>query len=238
MKRITLFLILSSIVINGFSQVPPTLAAIMQMDNAITALPYSSLRSDQTGSKCSAHFPIAEWSNHITPNLWSDWQLSQSMTNDDGYCSIYILFPPGFNGGYYFGVINYGPMVQGIDILFTASIENGEYISSIEGAFAFDAGNIENLVCLKQWSAGEIRGKKMVTVYHIRPQTNYLFTQTLPASFTGVRIDTYYEIDSTGHFIKKSETTYQPKTYTLQELSDENTNIWNGNETVASTQTF
>jgi hypothetical protein len=100
--------------------------------------------------------------------------------------------------------------------------ENGEYISSIEGALAFDAGNIENLVCLKQWRAGEIRDKEMVTVYHIRPQ----------------RIDTYYEIDSTGHFIKKSETTYQPKTYTLQELSDENTNIWNGNETVASTQTF
>ena len=51
-------------------------------------------------------------------------------------------------------------------------------------------------------------------------------------SVNAQRLDTQYKIDDTGHFYKKSELHYQPKAYSITELTDPEKNIWVGNETV------
>jgi len=44
------------------------------------------------------------------------------------------------------------------------------------------------------------------------------------------RIDTEYQIDSTGHFVKLSEKKYRAKTYNRSELENNTKNIWQGEE--------
>lgn len=72
-----------------------------------------------------------------------------------------------------------------------------------------------------------------VTIYELKadPKVPLNFWDQFE-SLNARRLDTKYRIDATGHFRKVSEVRYQPKTYSIAELTDPAKNIWDGTETV------
>lgn len=117
-------------------------------------------------------------------------------------------------------VIGDSDWIREILITFTNS---GQVIDYLEVGYGFD------LMMYKQW---KINGDMKVTVYNLK----YTNPTPLPleAEFTQLtmqRIDTEYQIDTTGHFVKLSEKKYEPKSYTYAYLNDKTKDIWNGNET-------
>lgn len=85
------------------------------------------------------------------------------------------------------------------------------------------------LMLFKQW---KIERNMRVTVYHLKSTS----TETIMLDdykrnqFHLQRIDTEYQIDTAGYFVKVSEKKYQPKTYLRSYLDNNLQNIWQGNE--------
>lgn len=72
-----------------------------------------------------------------------------------------------------------------------------------------------------------------VTIYELKadPKVPLNFWDQFE-SLSARRLDTKYKIDDTGHFRKVLEVRYQPKAYSITELTDPAKNIWDGTETV------
>jgi hypothetical protein len=75
-------------------------------------------------------------------------------------------------------------------------------------------------------------------VYDLQPTSEkiQLYETDFLDSFDAQRVDTHYQINDEGKFIKKKEIRYKPKTYTLEELYQKSIHgIWNGTETPLDT---
>jgi len=85
------------------------------------------------------------------------------------------------------------------------------------------------LMLYKQW---KIERDMKVTVYHLKStSTEAIMLNNFSLNqFNLQRIDTEYQIDSTGHFVKLSEKKYRAKTYNRSELENNTKNIWQGGE--------
>ena len=103
---------------------------------------------------------------------------------------------------------------------------SGELIDYLEVSYGIYGSE---LMLYKQW---KIERDMKVTVYHLKSTDTetIMLTDFKRNQFHLQRIDTEYQIDSTGHFVKLSEKKYQAKSYTRSYLENNSQNIWQGNE--------
>ncbi|MCH5305743.1 MAG: hypothetical protein J1E79_04615 [Rikenella sp.] len=108
---------------------------------------------------------------------------------------------------------------------------NGAWIDQLESAVSGESAKEGLPLWIKQF---RIDPDRTVTIYELK------VAPTVPLNFwdrfeslQARRVDTKYKIDSTGHFRKISEICYQPKTYSIAELTDPAKNIWSGTESAA-----
>ncbi len=103
---------------------------------------------------------------------------------------------------------------------------SGQLIDYLEVSYGIYGSE---LMLYKQW---KIERDMKVTVYHLKStETETIMLDDFERNqFHLQRIDTEYQIDSTGHFVKLSEKKYQAKSYTRSYLENNSQNIWQGNE--------
>lgn len=166
----------------------------------------------------------ADWGN-LPIYTWDDIQCTKYTFYDGEDAAFYRKFIP-VNKSYIVAPISIGQSDWQRYLLATYT-NDGNVIDYIECSVGFYG---VGLMLFKQW---KIESDMRVTIYQLKPTSSE--TILFDSPFTSVnaqRIDTEYQIDSTGHFIKKSEKKYKPKNYSRTYLEDEKINIWNGNETL------
>lgn len=109
--------------------------------------------------------------------------------------------------------------------VFATYNKDGKLIDFIEAEVCwYFSGNIY----VKQW---RINKDQEVCVTHLKIMGDkYMPYLQRFDTIQAQRIDTYYQIDSTGKFHKTKQLKYQPRAYTWAYLNDKTKNIWEGDE--------
>lgn len=202
----------------------------------IAQIPYSSIPFEGSRSGSISYMPHAFTCNNWpieNNNVWTNFQLSISdamPSIEDGgwyYYDYYRSFQTG-NNNYTLSLILIGAMDYNKDMLVTKT-PNNDYIDAIE--VGIQLSTKQKNVIVKQY---KIAGDGTITVYLLRPtrNTSIMVYDDVYFPINAQRIDTVYEIDSTGHFDQISQTLYAPQNYTEYQFSNENYNIWDGTESI------
>jgi len=211
--------------------------AFFQMGDYITAVPFygARLQSKQGPPQRAVYFPIDKWEGKIKANTWLDWHLTKPTGNIPDRYYINRRFNPS-TGDYLAGMI-YGLHPALSCTFFITATKSGDYIDAIETSFSFTDQAHKGNVFLKQFI---ITADMNLIIYHIKPETNrdIDITDYNPSSFRGTRTDITYQIGSNGKIKKVKEVIYKPATYTLEYLSDQDKNIWEGKEEIETTKIF
>lgn len=159
------------------------------------------------------NFPLA---------IYNDLGLTQKNTDPNMDCVIFRKFKPQ-NGN--FDLLALDLTVSDLGKKILATYHAGKLIDYIEAEVSWFSGGI---ICIKQW---QINTKQEIIVTWLKVDSS----TPIPAfsnfnSIQAQRVDTYYEIDSSGKFQEIKQVKYQPQTYTKAYLTDKNKNLWEGNE--------
>lgn len=171
-------------------------------------------------------YPFSPWAFHGIANLPMFTYADLGMTKHNDYneeCSVYRKFS-ALNGP--FDIVALTICVSDPDkqILATYNKE-GELIDFIEAEVSW---YFNGKMCVKQW---RINKEQEVCVTHLKVISDkYIPYLQIFDTIQAQRIDTYYQIDSTGKFHQTKQLKYQPRTYTRAYLKDETKNIWEGDE--------
>lgn len=159
--------------------------------------------------------------------VYNDLRGVSKVTEDK--CEIYNCFE-STNGNYKIFLILLGEY-ENLRYLLTTYDSSAKLISWLEVDYVFDAYRNFKQSKLNKDMTVEIYNIKVLGENRIDPQKDF---EELKAQ----RIDSYYQIDSLGQFVKVKEIFYKPKIYSVSYFVGKERPIWNGTELVEKEQVY
>lgn len=96
-----------------------------------------------------------------------------------------------------------GNVIDSLDFYREFTAESGQYLLPLAGALM---GNLDVLVCEVVW-LGEL------------PPYHPIYRNLIGGKQKGQRVDSYYSLDATGHFIRRKQVKYRPRIYTDDDIT-------------------